>query len=265
MSKTHLLLIDIGNTNVKAVIAGSDGLPASHDTVIVPTFADPVAALEPGLLAACQRAGIAPEDITACAVSSVVPRADAPLAEAVARLTGVRALFVPGDLPLGFSNMASIPDNVGADRIVGCFAARRLYPEAANLIVIDYGTATTMDCVRGDEYLGGLTCPGIESSARALATGTAKLPHLTLTLDGPFRLGFGTMLSLNQGFIVGFAAMTEGLVRRLKNLLGQEALVVATGGLAASVADNCEAIDHVRPDLIPAGLYMAFLERSDKF
>ncbi|BBD08870.1 type III pantothenate kinase [Desulfovibrio ferrophilus] len=265
MSKTHLLLIDIGNTNVKAVIAGPDGPPSVEDTIIVPTFADPAAALEPGLLAACQRAGIAPQDISACAVSSVVPRADGPLAEAVMRLTGVRPRFVPDDLPLGFSNMASIPDNVGADRMVGCYAARRLYPEAANLVVIDYGTATTMDCVCGDEYLGGLTCPGIESSARALTTGTAKLPDLTLTLDGPFRLGFSTMLSLNQGFIVGFAAMTEGLVRRLKDLLGGEALVVATGGLATSVADQCEAIDHVRPDLIPTGLHIAFLERNGRF
>lgn len=264
MSKTHLLLIDIGNTNVKAVIAGPDAPPAAADTMVVPTFADPASALEPGLLAACQRAGIAPGDIAACAVSSVVPRADGPLTEAVTRLTGAPTLFVPADLPLGFANMAEIPDNVGADRLVGCFAARRMYPEAENLIVIDYGTATTMDVVRGHDYLGGLTCPGIESSARALSTNTAKLPELTLTLDGPLRLSFETMTSLNQGFIVGFAAMTEGLAARLKKLLPGPALVVATGGLAKSVAEHCEAIDHVRPDLIPAGLYTAYLEQTGR-
>lgn len=265
MSKTHILLIDIGNTNVKAVIAGPEGPPSAADTLVVPTYADAASALEPGLLAACQRAGIAPGDIKACVVSSVVPRADGPLADTVTRLTGSPTLFVPQDLPLGFSNMPEIPANVGADRMVGCYAARRLYPEAGNLIVIDYGTATTVDAVQGHEYLGGLTCPGIESSARALSTGTAKLPELTLTLDGPLKLGFSTMASLNQGFIVGFAAMTEGLVQRMKALLPGPAVVVATGGLAASVAEHCAAVDHVRGDLIPTGLYTAYLEQAGKF
>lgn len=264
MRTDHVLLIDIGNTNLKASIGGPDGPPPPDFAVVVPTFADPVQALEPGLLAACQRAGVAPEHIEACAASSVVPRADGPLETAVRRLFGCRTLFVPGDLPIGFDNMAEIPDNVGADRLVGCRAARTLHPEPDNVVVVDFGTATTMDCVRGNDYLGGLTCPGIESSARTLSTRTAKLPDLTLTLDGPFRLSFDTMVSLNQGFIYGFAAMIEGLAARLKDLLPGETRVLATGGLALTVADHCPAIDRVHRNLIFTGLYDAYMERTGK-
>jgi len=264
MQTDHVLLIDIGNTNLKASIGGPDGPPPFERAVIVPTFADPVLALEPGLLAACQRAGVAPQRVGACVASSVVPRADAPLERSVRALFGCATSFVPGDMPLGFDNMAAIPGNVGADRLVGCHAARRLYPEADNVVVIDFGTATTIDCVRGNDYLGGMTCPGIESAARALASGTAKLPDLTLTLDGPFHLGFDTMTSLNQGFIFGFAGLVEGLVQRTKAAIGGEAVVVATGGLAHTVADHCPTIHHVRGNLIFAGLYDAFMERTRK-
>ncbi|WP_461208423.1 type III pantothenate kinase [Desulfocurvus sp. DL9XJH121] len=264
MKKNHVLLIDIGNTNLKASIGGPDAPPPPGRAVVVPTFADPVQALTPGLLAASQSAGVSPDNVADCVVSSVVPRANAPLAQAVRKLFGCATLFVPGDLPLGFDNMDRIPGNVGADRLVGCRAARTMYPEVKNLIVVDFGTATTMDCVRGNEYLGGMTCPGIESSGRALATGTAQLPELTLALDGPLRLGFGTMLSLNQGFIFGFAAMVEGLAARLTEVLGGEALVVATGGLAKTVADHCPAIRYVHPNLIFRGLFGAYVERPRK-
>lgn len=262
MRTDHVLLIDIGNTNLKASIGGPDGPPPPEHAVVVPTYADPEVALEPGLLAACQRAGVDPKRVRACAASSVVPRADTPLKQAVLKLFGCATQFVPDDLPMGFDNMAGIPDNVGADRLVGCHAARKLYPDEDNVVVVDFGTATTIDCVRGNDYLGGMTCPGIESSARALAGGTAKLPPLTLELDAPFHLSFSTMASLNQGFIFGFAGLVEGLIKRTEEAIGGKALVVATGGLAKAVSDNCPAIHHVRGNLIFTGLYDAFMERT---
>jgi type III pantothenate kinase len=120
--------------------------------------------------------------------------------------------------------------------------------------------------VQGNAYLGGLICPGVLSSARALATGTAKLPHITLELDpsepaGCLHIGRSTAQSLNQGLLFGFAAMVEGLAARLATTLGVclgDVQLIATGGFAKPIARLCPAINEVREDLLLDGLFLAW-------
>ncbi|MCK9240927.1 type III pantothenate kinase [Desulfocurvus sp.] len=255
MSDTLFLILDIGNTNIKAALAAPGG--SIGPACAVPTRPG-APALGPALVALCAGAGVAPGALGGAVASSVVPWADEAVAALVRAVAGLELRFAPRDLPFGFSNMAAIPPNVGADRLAGAFGARVALPDAPGLVVLDFGTATTVDCVRGGEYLGGLTCPGLRTAADALTEGTALLPPLTLALDEPvLRLGFDTMTSLNQGFLFGFAALAEGLAARLTALLGVPAPVVATGGLASAVAALCPAIGHVRPALVMEGLCAA--------
>lgn len=147
---------------------------------------------------------------------------------------------------------------MGADRLMGAYAARMLRPEAKSIICIDYGTATTFDCITGMDYLGGLICPGLFSSHNALANGTAKLPHITLDFDRSIPLiGKSTVTSMNHGFVFGFAAMTDGLCQKLAEQLPAPLHIVATGGYAEDIAKLSNKINTIQQDLILEGLRLA--------
>lgn len=256
-----VLLLDVGNTNVKIGLARAE-------TGLLSSYALPTAAGETAdawglkLLEICRAEGVGAHEVEAIVASSVVPPMNPILSRAGQRFFGRQTRFAPADLPLAIENRYARPAEVGADRLVTAYAARHAATEPT-LIVIDFGTATTFDCVQGGAYLGGLICPGVLSSARALATGTAKLPHITLELSSPeLCVGRSTSESLNQGLIFGFAAMTDGLCVRLKATLGAEgpgqARVIATGGFAAQVAKVATGIDEVREDLLLDGLLRAW-------
>jgi type III pantothenate kinase len=259
MSSHSLLLMDVGNTGIKIGLASPEALGPSFT---LPTDARETAdSLGLKLREICRVEGLEPSSVQAVAVSTVVPPLGPVIAEAADRYFGRRAWFVPGDLALSIENRYERPQEVGADRLVTAFAARRLL-EAERIVVIDFGTATTFDCIRGNAYLGGLICPGVLSSARALAGTTAKLPQIDLRLgEGPLQIGRSTASSLNQGLIHGFAAMAEGLAARLGESLGGEVRTVATGGLAPRIAAACAAVDEVSPDLLLEGLRLAWVER----
>ncbi len=257
------ILFDVGNTNIKMGLAKAGRLTAVYSLPSdVRTSPD---LLGVQLLRFLEHAGLGDAPLAGAPFSnapsssalacSVVPGLNALLGEACARYLKTTLTFTPEDVPIPLENRYARPAEVGADRLVGAFAARRLCPEAENLICVDYGTATTFDCVRGDVYLGGVICPGVNSSAQALALRTAKLPLISLEVaDAEPSFGQDTATSLNHGFVFGFAAMTEGLVARLKKRLGGEAKVIATGGFAADLARVADCFDLVRPDLLMEGL-----------
>jgi len=263
-----VFLLDVGNTNVKIGLARrGQGIISSY---ALPTgqcggLGTPDAwGLK--LLDICRVENLSPGQVTGFVASSVVPPMNPVLAQAARRFFDQPLRFAPADIPIPIENRYARPAEVGADRLVTAFAARQL-SDAPALIVVDFGTATTFDCVADDAYLGGLICPGVLSSARALATGTAKLPHITLEIDPPrpdggLNIGTSTSQSLNVGLIHGFAAMVEGLGARLARTLlpGREAEVrlIATGGFAGRIAKVCPAIAEVREDLLLEGLWRAY-------
>lgn len=248
-----LLLVDIGNTCIKLVFSTARELGPSYS---LPTKAHHTAdSLGLSLLQLLSLGGLSPSDIAMCACCSVVPDVESLFRAACKRYLGKKPLSFPGDFEIDMANGYERPHEVGADRLLAAYAARKLWPAPESLISVDYGTATTFDCVTGNTYLGGLICPGLYSSRTALASGTAKLPRISIDFtDSQAIIGRCTATSMNHGFLFGFAAMTEGLCERLKARLPGETFVIGTGGVAAELSGICGAFDAVRPDLILEGL-----------
>lgn len=260
-----ILVLDVGNTNIKIGVARKSVLESSFclptpDRVTV----DSLGLKIDGLLTAF---GFLRREIAAWVVSSVVPRLDQAIREAGRRWFSCPVYFVPADIPLPVNNRYKRPQEVGADRLVSAYSATRIF-SAETCIVVDFGTATTLDCIQGDNYLGGLICPGVLSSIRALGTQTAKLPQVSLNRvkdDTPeIKIGESTKESLENGLLFGFASMIQGLCIRLKDIIGKDSRVVATGGLSENIAAVCPEIDEVCEDLLLKGLLMIYFESINK-
>jgi len=255
MEKRCILLIDIGNTNTKIGLAIGDEIVSTY---VLPTTLDETSdTFGFKILALCRHVSISIHQIKLWMVSSVVPPLNGIIKEAGEKYSKCPVIFVPEDLPLPLENKYANPSEVGSDRLVTAYAARNLF-SSPGLIVIDFGTATTLECVQDNVYLGGLICPGILSSLQALSQKTAKLPKISLDVgNGKMQIGDSTITSMTHGFIFGFASMVDGLCERLKEFLTGEIIVVATGGFAPKIKPVCKSIHEIRPDLLLKGLLMA--------
>ena len=254
------LLFDIGNTNIKIGFADDASVFAQFT---LPTDRRQTAdGLGLALSGLCQHMSIAPSRIEACVASSVAPVISHLVRKACWTFLEKDLLLAPEDIAIPLENKYARPQEVGADRLVGAYAARRLMPEAKSIISVDYGTATTFDFVTENTYLGGLICPGVYSSVEALAVRTAKLPHIALDIDATEpAVGRSTAESINHGFVFGFAAMTEGLCHRLTKTLPGPVEIVATGGFSRSLARVTACFTLVRPDLLLEGLRLLYKEQ----
>ena len=253
-----VLLFDVGNTNTKLCLADDAGLGESYT---LPTRSgDTADRWGIWLEALLRREKVDPGSVEACVVSSVAPPLDPILAASCARYVGRDPLFVGRELPIDLDNEYARPEQVGADILVGCLSARLTY-DRDNIVVVDFGTATTLACVMGTAFKGGLICPGVMSSTAALSSATAKLPKVDLQVESDdLTWGRSTEECLNQGLVFGFASMVDGLVDKLARQM-DDPLVVATGGLSPTIARVSERIDELRPDLVMEGLWMAYYNR----
>ncbi len=249
-----LLLADIGNTSIKLGFAIDGEITHSFS---LPTRSQ-YSADSLGLLLMQMLNVVKLEKVSQSFVCSVVPELLAIYRQACSKYLSVNVLSFPDDFKIDLNNSYKNPHEVGADRLMAAYAARVLYPESAGIISVDYGTATTFDCLAHNNYMGGLICPGLLSSRNALAKNTAKLPKINLEVNKNEPLiGQNTSTSINHGFIFGFVAMTEGLCERLKQQLPQPLCVIATGGFAEEIAKLSTCIDHIHPNLILEGLKFA--------
>lgn len=260
MTPSIALLVDAGNTNTKIGLADDSGLLTSY---VLPTDKSATPdSLGLALSSMVAHAGRTPAEVASVTVSSVVPPMDPLISRTCERYFGVTARFVPRDVAVPLENRYARPHEVGADRLVTAYAGR-LAAATPVVVVVDFGTATTFDCVKGNAFLGGLICPGLFSSLRALSLDTAKLPHIALDAGhGGLCIGQSTAECLNQGFLHGFAAMVEGVGGLLVKHLGEPATILATGGFAERLAPLCPSLSLVRPDLLLEGLLL--LSRLDQ-
>jgi len=191
-------------------------------------------------------------DVDEVVLSSVVPRLTVAWTDVVAAACGCEALVVGPGLKTGMTIRYDNPHEVGADRIVNGVAAFEAF--GGPVIIVDFGTATTIDVVSADgAYLGGAIAPGVETSAEALFSKAARLSKVDL--EPPAKvIGTNTRASVQAGLMLGEAAMVDGLVRRAWDELGTESAVVATGGLAPRMAPLCDTVGHVDVDLTLTGL-----------
>ena len=250
-----LLAIDVGNTEVTIGVFDGDEL-AKHwrAATVADRTADEHALMLEGFLA---HEGLAfPGSLTGAIVSSVVPRLSQALREMVSRYCPFEPVLVEPGVRTGMSILTDNPREVGADRVVNAVAAYERF--GGPTVVVDFGTATTVDAIsaRG-ELLGNAIAPGIQISMNALAEHTAQLRRVELAKPRSV-IGKNTVESLQAGVVFGFAGQVDGLVRRMRAELGGEATVVATGGLAGAVLEACETVQHHEPWLTLYGLRMIF-------
>lgn len=256
------LFIDVGNTSVKIGIGVIDSLLTSYTFSTNSSLTGDALGIQ--LLQCVNHAKeVIHRDITIsiCIISSVVPSMDMLLRYVCERFFSCKSYIVYQDFLIPLDNQYEEQAEVGADRLVAAYAARRLFPESRSVVSVDYGTATTFDCVTGNVYLGGLICPGIKSSLKALYTNTAKLPSITLTATSKVPIiGKNTELSLTHGFLFGFSAMTEGIYAKLVEVLDGPISFVATGGFSIDMAHTVGCFDAVYPDLILDGLRLLWVD-----
>jgi type III pantothenate kinase len=245
-----VLAVDVGNTNVCLGLLEGREMRASWRIRTDPGQTEDEFTITLAQLLSTSESPVG--RIAGAVVASVVP----PLTDVV--IAGIRKrtpgpLFVVGPgLRTGITIRTDNPREVGADRIVNAVAASEIAPGGA--IVVDLGTATTLDCISPHcEYLGGVIAPGITISAEALFRRAAKLPKVTI--GRPRRvLGKNTELSMQSGLFYGYVSLIDGLVDRLAEEMGFTPQVIATGGHAAALADASRTITRVEPDLTLLGL-----------
>lgn len=260
-----IVLFDIGNTSIKVGLATHECVT---DSYTLRTDAGQTAdSLGLTLLTLMGHAGLTRADIEACVASSVVPALEPLLMESCQRFLGCGVRWVPRDIPVPLHNAYLRPAEVGADRLVGAYAARMYCPHAQSLISIDFGTATTFDCISGKgeaaHYLGGLIFPGVHTATAALAMNAAKLPRVSLEVtDTEPSVGRDTATSINHGIIFGFASMVDGLTARLRGQLEGPIEIIATGGFAPAIARVSTCFDHVLPSLLLDGLRQLYVRHT---
>jgi type III pantothenate kinase len=249
-----LLAIDVGNTNI--VFGLFDGEKIVHQFRAESSrgrTSDEYAVVVRQLLA---MQGVKPEDVHAAIIASVVPALTEPMRALVRRAFGKEALVVGPGIKSGMAILYENPREVGADRIVNAVAAYERFK--GPLIVVDFGTATTFDCVSAKgEYLGGVIAPGIQISADALFARAAKLPRVEIAKP-PKVVGRNTQHSMQSGIVFGYVALVDGLVDRLVEELGGPHAVVATGGLAPLIAPMSRTIEEVDEELTLVGLRILY-------
>jgi type III pantothenate kinase len=238
-----LLAIDVGNTNI--VLGVFNGTTLAHSfrlSTLRERTSDELGILVSSL---CERHRVTRGDVAGIVMASVVPPQTGTVIAMARDFFGRVPLNVDPAVNAGMPILYENPSDVGADRVVNGIAA---YEE--------YGNGT-----RKGEYLGGVICPGPQISADALFQRAARLPRIDVRKPDRV-IGRTTVGSMQSGLFWGYVDMVQGLVRRIRTELGGDAAVVATGGLAASVAPETEVVDHVDSELTLRGLRMVW-ERNN--
>ena len=248
-----LLAIDAGNTNVVFALVDGREIKTRWRIATDPRrTGDEYAVWLHQLL---QLEGYSKTDVTAAIIGTVVPRALHNLEVLASKYFGVEALIAgEGKAAWPIALDVDEPQNVGADRALNAISAHAKFP--GDLIVIDFGTATTFDIVDyNGAYKGGIIAPGINLSLDALVNAAAKLPRIAIEVpEDKSVIGRTTATQMLTGVYWGYVAMMEGLVARLKKEIGRPVKVIATGGLAALFDKQTDLFDAVEPDLTIQGL-----------
>jgi type III pantothenate kinase len=252
-----ILAVDVGNTNLVFALVGNGEIKARWRIATDPRrTADQYSVWLHQLL---ELEGLSRADVSGVIIGTVVPRALhnlVVLSEKYFRLTPLVAGQGAASWPLHLD--VDEPQNVGADRALNAIAAHAKH--AGDLLISDFGTATTFDIVSATgAYSGGIIAPGINLSLDALVSAAAKLPRIAIEAPANVSvIGRTTESQMLIGIYWGYIAMIEGLVERIRRELDRPMAVVATGGLAALFDKHTQAFDVIEPDLTIQGLSLLY-------
>lgn len=249
-----LLAVDVGNTNISFGLFDGPSLVHHFRCESVRTrTGDEYVVLVRQLLAL---GGVDAGAVRAAIIASVVPVLTDLMIDLVRRGFAREPLVVGPGVRTGISILYENPHEVGADRIVNAVAAYDQVKGGA--IVVDFGTATTFDCITPKgEYLGGCIAPGIQISAEALFARASKLHRVDLA-PPPRAVGRNSAHSMQSGIVFGYAGLVDGLVGRLRDELGYPCVVLATGSLAPLIAAFARTIERVDEGLTLTGLRLLY-------
>lgn len=255
-----LMAIDIGNTHtVIGIFEENKLLEHWRITSDLARTEDEIFVVLNFLL---QEHGIVKGALRGAAISSVVPELTPLYRIMCKRYLQIEPFIIGSWVELGLKIKYKDPKAVGADRLCNAVAGKERY--GAPLIIIDFGTATTFDCLdeQGD-YLGGIIAPGIATSIDALHLRAAKLPKVSMNF--PLNLiGRTTDESIQSGIMFGTIVMLDGLVDKIKQELGTQTVVIATGGLAKKIAKKTQSIEAVDPYLSLEGIASIYRKNEQK-
>lgn len=248
-----ILALDIGNTNITI------GVYNENNLLFVSRMATDCSRMEDQYAIELRDIldiyGISLKDIEGAVISSVVPPVTTYIVRAVKRLTNVDAICVGANTKTDIK-VNIRPELVGADLIVGCVAAARMFQGPT--IILDMGTATTLMVLDEDHtLLGGSIFPGVRISMDALTHRTAQLP--SISLEAPdYAIGKNTIECMRSGIILGTACMIDGMLERMEAELGKTCNIVATGGLSKEIIAHCKRSIHFCDTLLLEGLRIIY-------
>lgn len=248
-----ILVVDVGNTNT--VLGLMHGTEVAH-TFRVSTIMRTTDELGLLMLGLFQMGGIDRTQIKGAIIGTVVPSVLYEIQKAIRRYLEIEAMVVGRKLKTGIRVRTDNPREVGSDRIVNAVAA--IHKWGAPIVVVDFGTATTFDCVdTAGDFVGGAISPGFRISEEALVNRTAQLPRIEVQRP-PAAIGKNTVHAMQSGFLFGYAGMVDALARRIRDELGGTARIVATGGLSTMIAAESEMIEEVDVHLTLRGLSLLY-------
>ncbi|MEK5182835.1 type III pantothenate kinase [Paenibacillus odorifer] len=250
-----MLAVDIGNTNiVLGVYRKRELLHHFRLSTARQSTVDEYGVMIHNLF---HMSGISVKEVEGVIISSVVPPLVKTIEDMCIKYIGKDPLIVGPGIKTGLNLRYENPREIGADRIVNAVAAIEQYK--CPLVVVDFGTATTFDCIdAGANYLGGAIVPGLGISTEALYQRASKLPRIEL--EKPKKvIGRNTVHAMQAGIIFGYAGQVEGIVKRIKvEMNAPELKVISTGGLASLIAGETDCIDEVNPMLTLEGLRIIY-------
>ena len=249
-----LVVIDVGNTNITLGVYDQDELIANFRlTTKLQRTSDEFGIT---LFSFFQTKNIDPKGVEDVLISSVVPKIMHSLTNAIRKYFNIEPIIVGPGIKTGISVKTENPREVGSDRIVDIAAAYHIYGGPA--LVIDFGTATTYDYVNENgEFEFGVTSPGIEISAQALWTQAAKLPEIEIKKPATIMCR-NTITSMQGGLVYGYIGQTEYIIKKVKEAVGKDIKVVATGGLGRIIYNETDMIDIYDPDLAFKGMKVIY-------
>jgi len=236
-----LVAIDIGNTHtVVGLFNGRELLYHWRIMSDLTRTEDEIGAM---LLYLFEQQGYSASQVDGVCISSVVPDITPIYQMMSKRYFQSSPLIIHAGLKLDLVLKYQEPNSIGADRLCNAVAGIEKY--GVPLIIIDFGTATTFDCItRNGEYLGGMIAPGIQAAFDSLHQKTAKLPRVESRFPANI-IGRTTEESIQSGIMRGSVHLVEGLISEIKGELGSESRVIATGGLAGKIAERASSINKV--------------------